>query len=661
MAKDVLQTVLEKCRTAMLSGIPIVFIKTDSDVFIRNLVMNEDAPLVALVQKENGRLIYEAPPEERLPENCKNYFEDNSLAFRSNVNLPIIASFKVQQGNAEFGKSFDFKLLEKYVLLHENEKSSDYDRLQSSLIILYSSDVNLSPMLQPYTEIIELDYPSEGEIDRIIRCELGSELEEIIGGNGKKERESNLSKLCQNLLGFTSEEVTAVAKRILALVSINSNADAESKMKMALDVVRSRKKQKLQGGLLEQSRTDSNMAGMHNFRKWLMKQKMPLDEAGKYKQYLGIDPPNGVLLCGVPGCGKTEAARFAAQELNLPMLKMDIGSLMDKYVGSSEAKMRDALKLAEAMSPCVLLIDEIEKGFSGAGSEGGDSSSFKRMFGYMLGWMQDNESPCFIFATANDISGLPKEFFRSGRFDALYAVFLPTAKECAEIFASRVNQAEKRVRGEEKKRREAKGMEDEDNDDEDKEVLFYSGAAKDTQLYLDIINKYLVKDGNPSIIIGSDIQKVFDIALRSFSQKVIDGGIIEKQEWKEALVKVIKDDSFAAYGKGTENLDSIVLSYCRMLRKGFISTSDKPLIEAKQYHPEKVSEIDKLKEQIRECRDSEELEKLKQKLEKCTILELRSTSDMGEYDKAVYNCLFERINSVAYDLEKYEKNVMMRR
>lgn len=656
MAKDVLQTVLEKCRTAMLSGIPIVYIKTDSDIFIRNLVMNEDSPLVVLVQKGNDRPIYEAPPEERLPDNCRNYFENNNLAFRSNVNLPIIASFKVPQGNTDL-----FKSLEKYVLLHENEDDRDYNRLQSSLIILYSSEVNLSPMLQTYTEIIELDYPSDGEILRIIRSEMGSELEEIISGNDKKERESNLSKLCQNLLGFTSEEVTAVAKRILALISINSNADADSKKKMALDVVRSRKEQKLQGGLLEQSRTDSNMAGMHKFREWLMKQKMPLDEAGKYKRYLGINPPNGVLLCGVPGCGKTEAARFAAQELNLPMLKMDIGSLMDKYVGSSEAKMREALKLAEAMSPCVLLIDEIEKGFSGAGSEGGDSSSFKRMFGYMLGWMQDNTSPCFIFATANDISGLPKEFFRSGRFDALYAVFLPTANECAEIFASRVKQAESRVKANEKMSREANGFDDEGDDNSNEEVIFYHNAHKDKQLYLDIINKCLVKDGRPSIIIGSDIQKVFDIALRSFSQKVSDGGIIERNEWEKALVRTINDNSFAAYGEGTENLDSIVLSYCRMLRKGFISTSDKPLIEAKQYHPERVSEIDKLKEKIRVCTDPEESEGLKQKLKECTILEPRSTANMEAYDKAVYDCLFERINSVAYDLEKYEKSIMMRR
>lgn len=268
MAKDVLQAVLDKCRTAMFSGVPIVYIKTDSDVFIRNLAMNEDSPLVVLAQKSNGRPIYDSPPKERSGKNCKNYFENEVLAFQkySKIDIPFIATFKVPQGalnemSAARAKADNYyAALENYVLAYENENSADHGRLQSSLIILYSSEVYISPMLQTYTEIIELDYPSEAEICRIIRSILGSELDGILSGDDKKERESSLSKLCQNLLGFTSEEVTAVAKKILALVSINSASDVKSKM--ALDVIRSRKKQKLQGGLLEQCRTDSNIAGM---------------------------------------------------------------------------------------------------------------------------------------------------------------------------------------------------------------------------------------------------------------------------------------------------------------------------------------------------------------------------------------------------------------
>ena len=153
------------------------------------------------------------------------------------------------------------------------------------------------------------------------------------------------------------------------------------------------------------------------------------------KETYGLQAPKGILLCGIPGCGKSLAAKLTAQTLDLPLLQMDMGNLMGGIQGQSEENMRKALGFAEAMAPCVLWIDELEKGFSGAKSSGNsDGGTFKRMFGTLLNWMQENMKPCFIFATANDIGGLPKELFRSGRFDELFAVYLPTAQECADIF-----------------------------------------------------------------------------------------------------------------------------------------------------------------------------------------------------------------------------------
>ena len=143
-----------------------------------------------------------------------------------------------------------------------------------------------------------------------------------------------------------------------------------------------------------------------------------------------------------PGCGKSDCARYTARTLGLPLLRMDIGSLMHMYQGESERELREALKLAETMAPCVLWIDEMDKGFSEVGKDGG-SGSFMRMFGYLLSWMQDNTTPVFIFATANDIGGLPKEFFRSGRFEARYAVYLPTERECAAIIRACMKRAVK--------------------------------------------------------------------------------------------------------------------------------------------------------------------------------------------------------------------------
>lgn len=640
MENDILQSVLKKCRNALLSGVPIVYIRTDSDVFIRNLVMEEKNPLVVLryngVGDKQDRPIYEVDEKNRRPENCTNY-KDYILSANDVKQTPFICAKKIRETDYN-SLTLLFNSLEKYVANHENEKLDNYNLLQSSLIILYSSEVFLTPMLRTYTEIIELEYPDEKEIRQIIKSIVGNELENCIGDK------DDLSKLCTDLRGFTSEEIAITAKKILALSSVEELiTEYGDKQKLITKIVNNRKMQKLEGGLLEQCKTESNIAGMERFRKWLETQKDPLIKSHDFKTQLGTNPPNGVLLCGIPGCGKSEAAKFAATIFKMPMLKMDIGSLMDKYQGESERKMRDALKMAEAMSPCVLLIDEIEKGFSGAGSDG-DSSAFKRMFGYMLGWMQDNTSPCFIFATANDISVLPKEFFRSGRFDALYAVFLPTAEECSKIFLSCIEKAEENV----KKANDCAEL--------------FDDSCKNERLYLDIINKCLIKNGKPRMIIGSDIQKAVEIAIRSLSKEVFDGKIIEKQKWEKALINAL--NNIATYGEGEENLDSIVLGYCRMLRKGFISTSDKPMFESKDYCPERLLEIEKIKEKVHASPDPDEIENLKNQLKNCKILAYRDISESGlvePYDKAVYDCLYDRINSVAYELEKIEKEKMIRR
>ena len=673
MSTNVLQKVLEECRNAMFARIPIVYIKTDDDVFIRKLVMTERNPLVVLRSNIDDGVSLDEPiygMDEKFlqPQNCTN-FTENKIKDPKDIKSPWICTKKMPSGDTETARKERetiIEVLESYVLEHEDPKSEQYDVLQNSLIILYSSEVNLSSMLKTYTEIIELDYPTEDEIKGILQFTLGNKLKTSIGGEDK------LLKICSDLLGFTAEEITVVAQKIFAIIEIQGeDADPEKMNEKVLGVVRGRKKQKLQGGLLEQCKTDDDIGGMGQFKQWLEKQKEPLEKSNEFKHNLGINPPNGVLLCGIPGCGKTLAAKFAAKALgetitkdgkvqsnDMTLLKMDIGSLMDKYQGESEHKMREALKLAEAMSPCVLLIDEIEKGFSGAKSGGDDSSSFKRMFGYMLGWMQDNESPCFIFATSNDISGLPKEFFRSGRFDALYAVFLPTAEECAEVFAVCAKKAEKRVRKEKEENNEDKFVEKKELPDD----LLFCSECKQKDFYIDIVNKCFIKDGKPRIVIGSDIQKIFDNALRGFSEKVKSGFLIEPAEWKNALKEAIDDPTFATYGEGEENLDSIVLGYCRLLRKGFVSTSEKPLFSAKDYKPENTAKIDETKTKLRFCKDPEESEELNKDLEDNKILQKRTDLyELDSYDLAVYNTLYDKINSVAYELEKHEKDVMIRR
>ncbi len=145
----------------------------------------------------------------------------------------------------------------------------------------------------------------------------------------------------------------------------------------------------------------------------------------------GLDFPRGVLLLGVPGCGKSLAAKAVAAEWRLPLLKLDPSNLYNKYIGESERNFKRAMEAAERMAPVVLWIDELEKAFATGGEDGGVS---QRILGTFLSWMQDRTGDVFIVATANDISRLPPEFLRKGRFDEIFFVDLPDQQTRSEIF-----------------------------------------------------------------------------------------------------------------------------------------------------------------------------------------------------------------------------------
>lgn len=667
MADNVLQKVLEKCRKALLGGTPIIYIKTDSDVFIRKLITYETKPLMVLLSngrsKEGENKINKMRPvyeitdiKDRYLKNCKNYencapqqdpsngqYQKLSKVFSKRtgdthefveeIYGPCLWAFKLPERSSHSQKSVtEYEEachdLEKYITAHEDPTHAQYDLLQSSVVIVYSSQVDIPSWMKSYIEFIDLEYPDEEEIRNLIKAES-------FGDPNLTENDEYLSKLCTAFQGFTVEEITMTMKKIMATVTLANSKEVEA-------MIRERKQQKMQGGILEQCKLDGGIGGMKKFREWLESQADPLKNANAYMRKLGTPPPKGVLLCGIPGCGKSEAAKFTARTLNLPLLKMDMGSLMDKFVGGSEQRMRDALAMAEAMSPCVLWIDELEKGFSGAGSNG-DSSSFKRMFGYMLGWMQDNQKPCFIFATANDIGGLPKEFFRSGRFDALYAVYLPTTAECISIFQSCMKKAVKNIA----RVRHLK----------ESEVNIFSDSCASEQLFHGIINNTLVRsDGRPRIVVGSDIQKIVNMALRTLQNEESISG----EMWERAVTNVINDSNFCTYGDGEENIDNIAIGYCRMLRKGFLPTSDYVLFSGKDYHIENYEQYARLKRISTVSMTEGELAKHKKSLEECEILQKNDCEFKDEYDRAVYQYLRPRINEMALSVEKHEREAMFR-
>ena len=238
--------------------------------------------------------------------------------------------------------------------------------------------------------------------------------------------ESIKEKLCKAALGLTLQE----AENAFALAMVNDGCIDERD----LNIILNEKMQVIKKtGILEFINTDiklSDIGGLENLKNWLNKRNNSWSEAAK--KYC-LPAPKGVLITGVPGCGKSLTAKAMSAAWQLPLLKLDFGKIFSGIVGSSEENMRKAIKTAEAVAPSILWVDEIEKSLSGINSNG-DSGTSSRIFGTFLTWMQEKTAPVFVIATANNISGLPAELLRKGRFDEIFFVDLPTKNERKEIF-----------------------------------------------------------------------------------------------------------------------------------------------------------------------------------------------------------------------------------
>ena len=202
----------------------------------------------------------------------------------------------------------------------------------------------------------------------------------------------------------------------------------------AVQVISSEKEQIIRkSGILDYVKVDASLeksvGGLDSLKLWLKRRSKAFEI--KAKEF-GLKEPKGILLLGVPGCGKSLTAKCIAAEWKQPLLKLDIGKVFSMYVGSSENNIREAIQTAEAVAPCVLWIDEIEKGLATQGEHDGGTST--RVFSTILTWMQEKTKPVFVVATANDISSLPPELLRKGRFDEIFFVDLPTKEERKNIF-----------------------------------------------------------------------------------------------------------------------------------------------------------------------------------------------------------------------------------
>lgn len=295
-------------------------------------------------------------------------------------------------------------------------------------VIFVSPSLVLPTDLQKDVSILEFDLPTAEEIKSLL-----NEMIQVNGATGRINidlNEDEKEKLAKAALGLTFQEAENSFARAMAQDGSLDARDIELILDEKCQVIK-------KTGILEFIKSDlkiEDVGGLQNLKRWLMKRnKSWLDSAQKY----GLPAPKGVLITGVPGCGKSLIAKSISAMWQLPLLRLDMGRIFSGIVGSSEENMRKAIKTAEAVSPSILWIDEIEKGLSGQGS--GDSGTTTRIFGTFLTWMQEKTEPVFVVATANNISKLPAELLRKGRFDEIFFVDLPTFTERKDIFKVHIN------------------------------------------------------------------------------------------------------------------------------------------------------------------------------------------------------------------------------
>ena len=326
------------------------------------------------------------------------------------------------------------------------EVAAVYSRSRATCL-LTGQPITLPPDLDKMAVRLDLKLPDREELRSMLRGLLQSlgpratsrprstTLVHSILGSLSETKAAEYSPLSQEsdailraLQGLTLHQARQVIAQCIVERGTLSAEDVHTILKRKVQAIKD-------GGLLEYYPLEDNrfeLGGFTNLKSWLERAQVGFTIEAKS---LNLTPPRGIMLVGVPGCGKSLAAKAIAREWKLPLLKLDAGRLFDKFVGESEKNFRKAIEMAESLAPIVLWIDEIEKAMvAGGGSGDADAGLSRRLFGAFLTWLQEKKQDVFVVATANDLSSLPPELLRKGRFDEIFFVDLPDDAERETIW-----------------------------------------------------------------------------------------------------------------------------------------------------------------------------------------------------------------------------------
>src|SRR3989475_5917642 len=299
-------------------------------------------------------------------------------------------------------------------------------------LILTAPSISMPSELQSLVEYVDLPLPDPQRLWQLVeetfkRLSKAHTLQLKLDGSG-------VDAMAANLRGLTEEEAErAISQTLVARYALCPET--------ITDVLEAKKELLRHSGMLEFIDTFENMAsvgGLDNLKRWLAQRRGAWEDAARE---FGLEPPRGVIILGVQGCGKSMCARAIAGEWKLPLVKFDTAAVFDKYIGETEKRIQKVFRVAEGLAPCVLWIDELEKVLAGSGpySASVDAGVSSRILAAFLGWMQERKAPVFVAATCNNVTALPPELIRKGRFDELFFLDLPNQSERKQIFAIQLN------------------------------------------------------------------------------------------------------------------------------------------------------------------------------------------------------------------------------
>ena len=302
-------------------------------------------------------------------------------------------------------------------------------------IVLISHTVKLPDELESFSARFEMALPSEDERRKIIQGVADEWAREHPGSRVQADSKA-YELLVRNLAGLTYSDTTQLARNAIYVDGAITKSDLPGVMQAKYELLN-------RGGALQfeyETARFSDVGGLTRLKQWLTQRRAAIrgDASAAH-----LDSPKGILLLGIQGCGKSLAAKATAGIFGVPLLRLDFGAIYDKYHGETERKLRESLSTADVMSPCVLWIDEIEKGIAG---RGGETGTTQRVLGTFLTWLAEKKSHVFVVATANDITALPPELVRKGRFDEIFFVDLPDKNIRASIVAIHLTTREQELR-----------------------------------------------------------------------------------------------------------------------------------------------------------------------------------------------------------------------